>query len=125
MAKALISLGANTTDKKQRLADTIVAIAQIAFIEAQTPIYETAAEGSVATLPYANALILIETSAEYEELRVTFKQWERNAGRTAESKAQGLIPLDIDIVTWNDHVIKERDMEFEYMKLGMKLLNEC
>lgn len=125
MAKALISLGANTIDKKRRLADTIVAIAQIAFIEAQTPIYETAAEGSVATLPYANALILIETSAEYEELRVTFKQWERNAGRTAESKAQGLIPLDIDIVTWNDHVIKERDMEFEYMKLGMKLLNEC
>lgn len=125
MAKALISLGANTTDKKQRLADTIVAIAQIAFIEAQTPIYETAAEGSVATLPYANALVLIETSAEYEELRATFKQWERNAGRTAESKAQGLIPLDIDIVTWNDHVIKERDMEFEYMKLGMKLLNEC
>ena len=125
MAKALISLGANTIDKKQRLADTIVAIAQIAFIEAQTPIYETAAEGSVATLPYANALILIETGAEYEELRVTFKQWERNAGRTAESKAQGLIPLDIDIVTWNDHVIKERDMEFEYMKLGMKLLNEC
>ena len=125
MAKALISLGANTTDKKQRLADTIVAIAQIAFIEAQTPIYETAAEGSVATLPYANALVLIETSAEYEELRATFKQWERNAGRTAESKAQGLIPLDIDIVTWNDHVIKERDMEFEYMKLGMKLLIEC
>ena len=125
MAKALISLGANTIDKKQRLTDTIVAIAQIAFIEAQTPIYETAAEGSVATLPYANALILIETSAEYEVLRVTFKQWERNAGRTAESKAQGLIPLDIDIVTWNDHVIKERDMEFEYMKLGMKLLNEC
>ena len=125
MAKALISLGANTTDKKQRLADTIVAIAQIAFIEAQTPIYETAAEGSVATLPYANALVLIETSAEYEELRATFKQWERNAGRTAESKAQGLIPLDIDIVTWNDHVIKEHDMEFEYMKLGMKLLNEC
>lgn len=125
MAKALISLGANTIDKKQRLADTIVAIAQIAFIEAQTPIYETAAEGSVATLPYANALVLIETSAEYEELRATFKQWERNAGRTAESKAQGLIPLDIDIVTWNDHVIKERDMEFEYMKLGMKLLNEC
>ena len=125
MAKALISLGANTTDKKQRLTDTIVAIAQIAFIEAQTPIYETAAEGSVSTLPYANALVLIETSAEYEELRATFKQWERNAGRTAESKAQGLIPLDIDIVTWNDHVIKERDMEFEYMKLGMKLLNEC
>lgn len=125
MAKALISLGANTYDKKQRLADAIAAIDQIAHIKAHTPIYETAAEGSVATLPYANALILIETSTEYETLRATFKQWEHNAGRTPESKIQGLIPLDIDIVTWDDQVIKERDMEFEYMKLGLKLLKEC
>lgn len=124
MSKALLSLGANTPDKKQRLADAMLAIAQIAHIENQTPIYETAAEGSVATLPYANALMLIETSAEYEALRATFKQWERNAGRTPESKAQGLIPLDIDIVVWDEQVIKERDMEFEYMKLGMKLLKE-
>ncbi|MBO7317693.1 MAG: 2-amino-4-hydroxy-6-hydroxymethyldihydropteridine diphosphokinase, partial [Bacteroidales bacterium] len=66
MAKALISLGANTADKTQRLADTIVAIAHIAQIEAQTPIYETPAEGSVASAPYANALVMIETHAEYE-----------------------------------------------------------
>ena len=122
MAKALLSLGANTPDKRQRLADAMTTIAQIAHIEAETPIYETPAEGSVATLPYANALLLIETSAEYEELRATFKEWERNAGRTPESKAQGVIPLDIDIVVWNEQIIKERDMEFEYMKLGMKLL---
>ena len=124
MAKALISLGANTADKTQRLADTIVAIAQIAQIEAQTPIYETPAEGSVASAPYANALVMIETHAEYEELRATFKQWETHAGRTPESKAKGLIPLDIDIVTWNERIIKERDMAFEYMKKGLQYLEE-
>jgi 2-amino-4-hydroxy-6-hydroxymethyldihydropteridine diphosphokinase len=124
MTKALLSLGANTPDKKERLALTIDAIAQIARIEAQTPIYETPAEGSIATKPYANALVVIETHAEYDELRTTFKQWEIDAGRTPESKAQGLIPLDIDIVTWNDKVIKERDMEFEYMKKGLELLGK-
>lgn len=124
MAKALISLGANTPDKKKRLDDAIVAIAQIAGIKAQTPIYETPAEGSTATLPYANALILIETEAEYDELRATFKQWEAQAGRTPESKAQGIIPLDVDIITWNDMVIKERDMEFNYMKKGLELLGK-
>lgn len=122
MTKALISLGANTPDKKQRLTDTIDAIARIAKIVANTPIYETPAEGSTATLPYANALILIETEAEYDELRATFKQWEAQAGRTPESKAQGNIPLDIDIVTWNDKVIKERDMEFNYMKKGLQYI---
>ena len=124
MAKALISLGANTPDKKKRLDDAIVAIAQIACIKAQTPIYETPAEGSTATKPYANALILIETETEYDELRATFKQWEAQAGRTPESKAQGIIPLDVDIITWNDKVIKERDMEFNYMKKGLELLGK-
>lgn len=124
MAKALISLGANTPDKKKRLDDAIVAIAQIACIKVQTPIYETPAEGSTVTLPYANALILIETEAEYDELRATFKQWEAQAGRTPESKAQGIIPLDVDIITWNDKVIKERDMEFNYMKKGLELLGK-
>ena len=123
MTKALLSLGANTHDKKERLSHTIEAIAQIANIKTQTPIYETPAEGSIATKPYANALVLIDTPAEYDELRATFKQWEVQAGRTPESKQQGLIPLDIDIVTWNERIIKERDMEFEYMKLGLKLLN--
>ncbi|MBR3951533.1 MAG: 2-amino-4-hydroxy-6-hydroxymethyldihydropteridine diphosphokinase [Bacteroidaceae bacterium] len=124
MTKALISLGANTPDKKQRLTDTIDAIARIAKIVANTPIYETPAEGSTATKPYANALILIETEAEYDELRATFKQWEAQAGRTPESKAQGIIPLDVDIITWNDMVIKERDMEFNYMKKGLELLGK-
>ena len=124
MTKALISLGANTPDKKQRLTDTIDAIARIAKIVANTPIYETPAEGSTATKPYANALILIETEAEYDELSATFKQWEAQAGRTPESKAQGIIPLDVDIITWNDMVIKERDMEFNYMKKGLELLGK-
>ncbi|MBQ6938610.1 MAG: 2-amino-4-hydroxy-6-hydroxymethyldihydropteridine diphosphokinase [Muribaculaceae bacterium] len=124
MTKALLSLGANTPDKKERLALTIDAIAQIARIEAQTPIYETPAEGSIATKPYANALVVIETHAKYDELRATFKQWEIDAGRTPESKAQGIIPLDVDIITWNDKVIKERDMEFNYMKKGLELLGK-
>lgn len=124
MTNALISLGANTPDKKEQLTHTINSLSQIACIKAQTPIYETPAEGSTATLPYANALILIETEAEYDELRTTFKQWEIDAGRTPKSKAQGIIPLDVDIITWNDKVIKERDMEFNYMKKGLELLGK-
>ena len=122
MAKALISLGANTADKKQRVDNCITAISHIAHIMAKTPIYETPAEGSVATTEYANALLVIECKTEYEALRSTFKQWEIDAGRTPESKQQGIVSLDIDIISWNDHVIKERDMEFEYMKKGLQYL---
>lgn len=123
MATALLSLGANTTDKREAITNAIKAIGQIASITAQTPIYETPAEGSIVAQPYANALLLISTSSEYATLRETFKTWERNAGRTPQSKLQGIVPLDIDIIKWNDTLLKERDMEFEYMKKGLQLLD--
>ena len=31
--------------------------------------------------------------------------------------------LDIDIIKWNDTLLKERDMEYEYMKKGLQLLD--
>ena len=72
MAVALISLGANTPDKSERIARCIETIGNMAHITALTPIYETPAEGSIAAAPYANALVEIETNAQYEELRTTF-----------------------------------------------------
>lgn len=123
MSTALISLGANTPDKQQRLQQAIATIERMATITARTPIYETPAEGSTAAAPYANALLRIVTDSPYEELRATFKQREQEAGRTPQSKLQGIIPLDIDIIEWNNKVLKEQDMHYEYMKLGMSLLN--
>ena len=122
MAKVLISLGANMPDKEARLNQAIEALRAIATIEAQTPIYHTEAEGSVVAAPYANALLLVTIEADYEALRATFKQWEQQAGRSPQSKQRGEVPLDIDIVKWNDTLLKERDMEFDFMKQGLALL---
>lgn len=123
MAKVLISIGANTPDKQSILQRTIQAIGEISHIIAQTPIFISAAEGSTIAAPYANALIVAITNDEYDTLRHTFKQWEINAGRTIELKRQGIIPLDIDIIMWNDTIIKERDMQMNYMKHGLQLLD--
>lgn len=123
MARVLIGLGANTPEKHTTLQRTIQAIDEIWHIVAQTPIYDTPAEGSVASAPYANALVVAIIDLEYETLRRQFKQWELDAGRTPEHKKSGIVPLDIDIVMWNDAVLKERDMQMNFMKKGLELLN--
>lgn len=120
---ALISLGANTPDKYTMLANTITRIKELVHVTAHTPVYETPAEGSVAAAPYANALLQITTDADFDTLHDTFKEWERAAGRTPQSKLQGIIPLDIDIIEWNGTVLKERDMQFAYMQKGLQLLS--
>lgn len=125
MTEALISLGANTADKEAVLTQVMDAIGHITIITARTPIYTTPAEGSIPAAPYANALLLINTHSNYEALRATFKEWEQKAGRTPQSKAQGIIPLDIDIIMWDGSILKERDMQYEYMKKGLSLLDNC
>lgn len=122
MPQVLISLGANMFDKEMQLNRAIEALRAISTIEAQTPIYHTAAEGSVEAAPYANALLLVTIDADYETLRATFKRWEQQAGRTPQSKLRGEVPLDIDIVKWNDTLLKERDMQYDFMKQGLALL---
>ncbi len=123
MAKVLISLGANTPDKQSILQRTIEAIGKTSHIVAQTPIFVTPAEGNTSAAPYANALIVANVNEDYATLRQTYKQWEIDAGRTIEMKQRGIVPLDIDIIIWEDTIIKERDMQMNYMKQGLQLLD--
>lgn len=122
MFTALISLGANTPDKHAVLVRTIERIKDLVLIQAQTPIYDTLAEGNTEAASYSNALLQIATDIDYATLRATFKSWEKEVGRNPQSKVQGIIPLDVDIISWNNHVLKERDMQFAYMQQGLKLL---
>ena len=44
---------------------------------------------------------------------------EKAAGRFPQSKLSGEVPLDIDIVVWNDEVKRPRDMVQDYMQIGL------
>lgn len=122
MNHALISLAANDEKKETTIAHTFKQIEEYCVILNQTPVYRSEAAGAAQQPSYANALLQIETDKEYEELRNCFKKLERNAGRTPASKESGIIPLDIDIISWNETLLKNRDMEYDYMKRGLLLL---
>ena len=80
-------------------------------------IIETKAEGETIGLdPYQNRLALLHTSLGIDDLKELFKQIEKENGRTKESKKNGVIPLDIDLLTYDNHILKPKDLEKEYMK---------
>ncbi len=124
MNHALISLAANDEKKEITIACTLRQIEDYCIILNRTPVYQSKAAGEAPQPAYANALLQIETNQEYEELRSRFKSLEQDAGRTQASKKSGIIPLDIDIISWNDTLLKSRDMEYEYMRTGLLLLAE-
>ena len=47
---------------------------------------------------------------------------EREVGRLPEHKAEGKVIIDIDIVVWNNEVIKPTDLTRTYMTIGMEEL---
>lgn len=123
MNKALISLASNDKDKQQILANIEETLRHHVTVICQTPVYLTTAVGTALSAEYANALMLVETEEAYESLRHRFKTYEQQAGRTALSKLQGVVPLDIDIISWNGVIIKQKDLQYEYMKEGLAMLN--
>ncbi len=69
---------------------------------------------------YTNSVMKIECELEHDDLKAQFKQYEKDCGRTPESKILGIVPIDIDIVTWNEEILKPSDYSREYFQKGLK-----
>ena len=54
---------------------------------------------------------------------ILFKQIEQQSGRTPESKNNGIIPLDIDLLQWNDTILKPEDFRRPYVQSGLLSLS--
>lgn len=65
----------------------------------------------VAYTPYAPA-----------EIRSMLKQIESDLHRTPQDKACGRIPIDIDLLQWNDLILKPEDLARPYVIAGMQAL---
>lgn len=72
--------------------------------------------------PFLNRVGLSFTSWGIKELRECFKRIERELGRTAESKQIGIIPMDIDLIQWNDSLLKPDDWTRDYVQDGLRQL---
>ena len=52
--------------------------------------------------PFANNALKLTTHLRKNEIVTLFKSIEIKMGRTAESKQNGIIPIDIDLIFWNN-----------------------
>jgi 2-amino-4-hydroxy-6-hydroxymethyldihydropteridine diphosphokinase len=50
------------------------------------------------------------------------KDLEEEAGRTPEGKHQGIVPLDIDVLQWNEQILKPADMKRDYVREALRSL---
>lgn len=116
--KVVLSLGSNLGDKKAFLLQAIQQIHNhIGFVKQASFIYETPSWG-FDSFPFYNVCILLNTHLKPEDLLVKLKNLEKKLGRTAKTtESYSARTVDIDIVYFNDEVIKTEDLTIPHPQM--------
>lgn len=119
--KCLLCLGSNV-DGIHHLKNAEQSLNQLFGPIRWGTIIETEPWGTNLSGSFFNRAASLYTSLSSEELVRRFKQIECRNGRTSDSKARGVVPLDIDLLAYDDRILKPDDLEKEYVKQALSTL---
>lgn len=71
---------------------------------------------------FSNQLAFFFSEIEEEEVKLELKAIEKLAGRCREDKIKEKVCLDIDLLSFDDRVLKPEDWKREYVVTGLKEL---
>lgn len=86
-------------------------------------LYETPPAKGVG-IPYVNAVIAGRVSADFDTFNNQLKEYEKSAGRDSACRAQGRVPIDIDIVIWNDEILRPWDYRQNFFQIGYRTITQ-
>lgn len=119
MNRFIISIGSNSVDRHDRVEKAVAYLMAITAVERVSMIYETEPWGG-GDKEYCNCVILGSASMDLERLSALAKEWESTNGRDEASRKAGIVPVDVDVVVWNDEVLRPRELEREYFLKGYR-----
>lgn len=82
----------------------------------------TEAIGTGFLSPFHNQVARFTTSLDAEEVRAILKGIEQAQGRLPEDKTNGVVKLDVDLLVYDDCILKAKDLEREFVVEGIKSL---
>ncbi len=113
----IVGIASNSKDRRWQIEQAIERLKSKFKNESVSGIYETTADNG-RDAPYLNAVMAATTSMSLEETISYLKQWEALCGRTPASKLEGVIPIDLDIVVWNNEIVRPEDFNKPYFTRG-------
>ena len=115
MHKVLISLASNRFQKRnlQRARHCLETLLQAPRYTSEL---WTLPIGSKRNDHYINQLVEASTTLGFDELCLSLKKIETDFGRTDEKRAMGIVPIDLDVLRFDDQLLHLRDWERPYVK---------
>lgn len=116
--RAILSLGSNTNKEKNMERAAEMLRAHFVFIQFSQSVYTEPIDCPLSTT-FLNRVAVLYSEKNPEEIRSILKDIECRVGRRPEDKSQGRVPIDIDLLQWNDHVLKAGDLARKYVLDGI------
>ena len=105
MTPAAVSLGSNMGDRRAVLGKAVARLAELGRLQALSPLYETAPVGPVEQQPFYNAVAVVETDLEPEDLVERLLAIEKRLGRVRGPRWGPRI-IDLDLILHGDSVVR-------------------
>ena len=119
---AYLSVGSNMGDKRsncERGIEDLTASGAAALL-ARSPLYKTEPVDYLEQDWFVNAVIKIETAEGPYELLARLKEIERNNGRTGGARRFGPRVLDLDILMFDDLVVKSSRLTLPHPRMHQR-----
>lgn len=114
MNTLLISMGSNdNSEKNMELCRTLLSDIFDSISYSETSV--TKPFGDHYQNDFLNQLAIAQTLCDREVVESNLKLLEKQIGRSAEDKDKGLIKIDIDLIKWNDVILKKEDWTRNYV----------
>lgn len=121
MNRAVICLGSNVATAKAEIASAIELLKELGNIEDSSGNYLSDPEYTSTEHAYTNCIIVLGTELSSLELASRCKSYESR--RRQAVPFPGRVTIDIDIVRFNDTVLRLRDYAASYFCKGMQRLS--
>lgn len=122
--KAIISIGSNANRTENIQKATQILQANYPGSRFSTPEITDPIDLPEGAKAFLNLVGVVPTNLEKEEFIAQLKEIEEELGRDDDDDEEGIIPMDLDLIKWNDDVLKPRDFIRPYMVAGMEEIDE-
>ena len=109
MSTVWLGLGSNIGDRKSHIESAIEALDRILDGIAAAPLYETAPRDYENQEDFLNTVVRGGTGLTPPKLLAGIQAVEREGGRRRDGVAKGPRTIDIDILLWDDSIIRIDD----------------
>lgn len=122
--RAIITIGSNY-EAERHVPSVLSCLGEYLTIVAQTPPMLTEPiDFPYDSAQFVNVVLLATTSEPLAEVSKHLKLLEESCGRTTARRKihPEQVPMDIDLIIWDDEVCKPRDLQRPYVTEGLTLL---